>query len=97
MANNQHTPGPWKIAARDQYGIFIAPFGMNTTLICARKGGLDLPNEEIEANARLIAAAPELLDALKEAIEIAREACDRDGVDSTLARKWEKLLLSITC
>jgi hypothetical protein len=50
----QHTPGPW-----EQNGRYIESNGMT---ICEMFGeNLD----EREASARLIAAAPELLDALK--------------------------------
>jgi hypothetical protein len=56
----KHTPGPWKIKqvedsttveVRDVYGLLVAEVG-DTSL-------------EDEANARLIAAAPALLEALK--------------------------------
>lgn len=72
MSESKHTPGPWKAGdyqeesnglLRDA-GFFIAP----------EKRGYDIADvpymasrsrDEVAANARLIAAAPELLDALK--------------------------------
>lgn len=63
----QHTPGPWgfsKYAGRD-YGIFPDDSGGELALV---RGDHD--NEQQLANARLIAAAPELLAALKDAAGI---------------------------
>jgi len=67
----QHTPGPWAIETdRDaghsnhqRHHIFAIVGGGNRLAVCCYK-----QNEE--ANARLIAAAPDLLEALKEALEI---------------------------
>ncbi len=57
-----HTPGPWKVAPlrnRDE------SFEVGGVRGCARVYGTDA---EAQANASLIAAAPELLDALKGAV-----------------------------
>jgi hypothetical protein len=69
MSAAKHTPGPW--AACGDY-----PYGMTT--VCDYRGGkgpytpvaicgqgIDRPQDERDANARLIAAAPELLAALE--------------------------------
>ena len=50
---SKHTPGPWKLVDRDSVLIPIAPYEWAEAY-----GGT-------EANARLIAAAPDLLEALK--------------------------------
>lgn len=70
-----HTPGPWKILRHDlgDEEICSVPVeirGGNGRLVVADEGGLapaayEWTAEEIEANASLIAAAPELLEALK--------------------------------
>ena len=72
--STQHTPGPWKLGALD-----ITPFGTGFSMgIDAESHGeLALvvwqmeedkvdgkPSPQCEANAKLIAAAPDLLDAL---------------------------------
>lgn len=60
----QHTPGPWAIfdAGRDD-NLFVE--GIGSVCKIARKGP-DGRNRELEmANARLIAAAPEMLEALE--------------------------------
>jgi len=55
-----HTAAPWKIQ-----GKFI---GTETKPICELS--CSLPEEQVDANARLIAAAPELLRACKRALEL---------------------------
>ena len=76
---SKHTPGPWKIIPPDAfkmdgYDTPVHPscvgvdndnhsFGVNR--LCS------LPNNP--ADARLIAAAPEMLEALKDALELIRE------------------------
>ena len=58
---SKHTPGPWK-----QYGQEVFSDDKNETFICNTPEWLDDPSyDEQIANARLIAAAPELLAALK--------------------------------
>lgn len=70
---SKHTAGPWKAGecciwseTRNQEGIYIAgtKMGINT--------------EEQTANARLIAAAPELLEACKHIVNRAKE-CSESG------------------
>ncbi|MGN6312888.1 MAG: hypothetical protein ACTHMO_03900 [Rhodanobacteraceae bacterium] len=61
----QHTPGPW-ITDRP----YIRSHGGNATVCEVKDGwynrsGPQYSQEEIQANARLIAAAPELLEALQ--------------------------------
>lgn len=62
--NTKHTPGPWKYVTRhDMHGVHDA---MDND-ICETFG------EEAEANARLIAAAPDLLADLQRAHRIINE------------------------
>ena len=81
-----HTPGPWGIAQDD-------PTRVNAPTLC-RYGGkhaavadCDFPAdaEENEANARLIAAAPDMLAALREAAQFIH---DQDGGDPTNITGW---------
>jgi hypothetical protein len=55
----QHTPGPWEEVGLVIYG----PDNIRIADVESRRG--DATYDEAEANARLIADAPELLDALK--------------------------------
>jgi hypothetical protein len=70
--NAQHTPGPWKV--REDYAGSMSVVSHDHFL--ARVGP---PNtEQSAANARLIAAAPDLLEALREFVE-SFEGCYADG------------------
>lgn len=64
----QHTPGPWSIGGRN---IIIGHTPLLVEIATVNDGGLDLDDSDNEAaaavvtaNARLIAAAPDLLSAL---------------------------------
>lgn len=63
---NKHTPAPWKVVKRGKYIHELMIFGSNDKSVCDAQStnkGQEPTNEQI-ANARLIAAAPELLEAL---------------------------------
>ena len=73
MADVKHTPGPWTVTA-DGAGWYIecAPErGHSVAYIMAEIGeeDPDTSDDEKEANARLIAAAPDLLEALQMLLE----------------------------
>lgn len=78
---NKHTPGPWLIEVN---GFIIAPDGFSVA-DCDR--GRDV--NEADANARLIAAAPDMLMALKN-IRKYIEYCDHepalDEIDAAIAK-----------
>jgi hypothetical protein len=61
----QHTPGPWNYgkAANSKYYVFG---GDGLPVIVPNASATNRPKPEMEANAQLIAAAPELLSALKQ-------------------------------
>jgi hypothetical protein len=74
--NATHTPGPW-IASRKNNGLRPAHF--QPPVVLARGGNLTVTDglgegPEAEANTKLIAAAPELLEVVE---GIARTACLR--------------------
>ena len=60
---NGHTPGPWRVTKRGDGHTYIEDARYKTAVACmvARSDG----PEENTANARLIAAAPQLLEALE--------------------------------
>jgi len=61
MSESKHTPGPWRVQRETTYPLFTvwghAPNAAETPLLVAKNIS--------EANARLIAAAPDLLAAAK--------------------------------
>jgi hypothetical protein len=68
----KHTPGPWKLATHlgDPCTVYIERGQDDEPGICTTDGADFVPvdsEEEQEANARLIAAAPDMLAALKSA------------------------------
>ena len=57
-----HTPGPWRVGNFTTHGVGIFTGDLQTMI--ADTGGYDKQDRsEVEANARLIAAAPDLLEA----------------------------------
>jgi hypothetical protein len=73
MSTFKHTPGPWGAHNNE---VFAGPFkrikgGISgfRAHIC-EMDDLDLDEDEVEANARLIAAAPDLLEALRPFAEL---------------------------
>jgi hypothetical protein len=88
----KHTPGPWNISAvkmeecrfRGPY-IDVQAKGMVSNVQPAIVAGRT--EEETIANARLIASAPDLLEALKQAVKIMeaeKEACGIYSANMTL-------------
>jgi hypothetical protein len=82
VSGAKHTPGPWQVSRdNDTTLTIVAPWsdkvrtgaegwgdyrGIHTASITHHSGYGAVPREHAEANAALIAAAPELLEALKE-------------------------------
>ena len=69
MSEAKHTPGPWELDGLTVYKLTDEPKHKQANVFCARvDAGYTLTNgrtsfQECQANARLIAAAPELLEA----------------------------------
>lgn len=94
----KHTPGPWGGEQRHPewpdvtvaYVTAASPNGYNIE-VAALFGGSD-PNErlEVEANARLMAAAPELLEALKYALPMVEKWTHTQGDIAT----WRESVLA---
>ena len=79
--STQHTPGPWSYLAGD--GLAWRPSVQRAT-----EGGfvvVGLSRNREEADAKLIAAAPELLEALKDAL-CALDCCGKDYPAASKAR-----------
>lgn len=64
----QHTPGPWRVGDAG-YTVFGPPNGKLSPAIIANVGRGSFPNARTIANARLIAAAPDLLAWLERVID----------------------------
>lgn len=64
--SNKHSPGPWRVSLTDDTVVIDA----TGAEVAAISGDYNQPDEwpTMEANARLIAAAPDLLDTLENLI-----------------------------
>jgi len=67
--DEMHTPGPWEFAGKNTRGIFGNDGHQVSTMYCKP---LAFPSDisEMQANASLVAAAPELLEACKTVLDI---------------------------
>lgn len=83
MDKAQHTPGPWVVkpsvwlggtAHSEGPGIFSIEGARTETVICDRRTHWPEQADVMAANARLIAAAPELLEAPQELADCGAEA-----------------------
>lgn len=87
---SKHTPGPWEICPMGSYSDFdgqsrvICGDDRRIAVVHAERG-----NKEDKANARLIAAAPELLRELKLANKIIMNALNVMTTEQKLA--WDEL------
>jgi len=68
-----HTPGPWSvdgpIPSNPEIRINYAPMSQVATIVNPGEHLTDIEQDEALANARLIAAAPEMLEALEQIAE----------------------------
>ena len=96
MSESKHTPGPWKPAMMNSRLMNVLPHRVHGFIVQI-VGGADgqmvahahgRTEKECEANARLIAAAPDMLEALQGAAE-AFKPYDRFKVDVDAMRKLE--------
>ena len=82
---SKHTPGPWAHINPDGYTVRHPQVYSDTGPVCNATWLGDGRINELRANARLIAAAPETLEALQEIVA----AADGEGwsqLDATLAK-----------
>lgn len=63
-----HTPGPWRVDPTGDIGPWI--IGDSEDFIADCNCNNSIEDETTEANARLIAAAPDLLECVKEALKV---------------------------
>jgi hypothetical protein len=71
---SKHTPAPWNMSRRGNYSHQINGDKWDAlATVSTRMFGDDVDDVEGMANARLIASAPELLEALKELYAVVKE------------------------
>ncbi len=92
MTNNaEHTPGPWSLTRTPKgHRMRVSGFGWgHFAKVVVRMDGEDEDQSEGIANANLIAAAPDLLEALNELV-VARNSGKQPSV-----RMWDKAKTAI--
>jgi len=97
MGQHKHTPGPRDADTSGNGGFTIDAFDGNTRILCSRA---PWPGYEAEslANARLMAAAPDLLEAAKGALwalDNVNAILTAHGLQSTLADPTPELRAAI--
>ena len=86
QSTDKHTPGPWTLGPSDQGVNFTAVNSLHWEELCVvvtRMAEHDKDSISGLANAKLIAAAPEMLSALKAAEIAFREMCEWHGATHT--------------
>jgi hypothetical protein len=78
---NAHTPGPWYVGVYAAHESVFVDSGDGCIYI-ATTASRDVPSQQRHANARLIAAAPDMYEALKAMLD--PNECTRD-VDLAIA------------
>lgn len=87
---SKFTPGPWKVVpCNDQWGIEAE------VTICGHVGRAIIISGLTEANARLIAAAPDLLEALESAISMLNTK-ELDGSDIQELDRIDRVIAKAT-
>ena len=78
----QHTPGPWGLIIGDAGPIIFSGNKGNMVATCIRQ----ITSAEREANARLISAAPDLLESLRYAVAQVPELATVPGIAAAMAK-----------
>lgn len=93
---SEHTPGPWAAIPSGEAGQERAWFvhRVGDAKPIAKIAWYAMPKAESDANARLIAAAPDLLDVLQQVKEQAYRVPNRGGDVGLPLGAWE-LVLSV--
>ena len=87
VANSKHTPGPWHVHERASTTVMGPEENPSAVTSCG--GGNARTIRECQAHARLIASAPQLLEALTQAVERAE---DREFPDRSMFDRWYSAL-----
>ena len=91
---SKHTPGPWQYVFEGGTTAFITEAD-GSTIICIRTTENTTAHKNLAANARLIAAAPELLEALREYRAAILFAQDKQALMSAIKSADDKARAAI--
>ena len=85
--SNKHTPAPWHYSpevSRKSNHLVYGSSEANNNMLIANCGSFGATEDEIKANAHLIASAPELLEALESIIAMHDKKMGKSAVDLRL-------------
>jgi len=86
---SKHTPGPWRINGNNMFRWIVADsevFTHSDDVNRSAYGGNMVCESVHEANAHLIAAAPDLLEACKVALGIIGFGAEHDQISAAIAK-----------
>lgn len=94
MSDAKHTPGPWLLGATIVDGMSDMEIEIKSDdhHVIAFAGDWDVGQQQTEANARLIAAAPELLEAAKDLLPLAEAYSGEVGIVRLAAKRLRAAL-----
>lgn len=86
---SKHTKGPWERS--EKYGVALIRDHKDKLLVCTVRTypSCNYLEPEMHANARLIAAAPDMLECLKQALHIVTKL---DPSFNGAIRHWKKII-----
>ena len=92
MSKDKHTPGPWHYGGHTNiYAYYQRELLHSRVVACVPAAEVDGGKKERQANARLIAAAPDLLDALNRVMQEWNERkhltlATRQAIDAAISK-----------
>jgi hypothetical protein len=89
LMETTHTPGEWA-TVKDSFDVISHDSGRNIINICQIKNAQGRPLQELNANAHLIASAPEMLETLQRLSEQARTFLQSDAFGLIKKKDFEK-------
>lgn len=103
MTQASHTPGPWSLVDDEWDGIFVQ-VPQSHKFVCEVTAtnpvyttpGYDISKEEALANARLIAAAPELLSLARKLLTVAEDWPMTKAYRSQLIEETKAVIAKVT-
>lgn len=98
MENLKHTPGPWKLAGGDNsnFEINIGETTCSVTCYDKNTGYHQISRDEMESNAKLIAASPELLEMCNMLYMVGRRAYGKSFDEWPEAKEYFKVFKKAT-
>ena len=89
------TPGPWLTTGTTVYALHFARGHVRNKWDCTLYGGAGCPRDELQANAHLIGAAPELYEALTAMWADYIAVCSTKGWEPTALVEHDMVLAAL--